>query len=76
LAVREGVVFDPYPAKLLLTTAEVQRMLGMTRSTFRRLRADDPRFPRPRMAGRSVRYLKEDVMAWSRSLPPAPDGVT
>ncbi len=64
-------MLDPYPGKLLLTVGEVMRMLGMAKSTFARLRADDARFPKPRGAGRSVRYLKEDIFCWLRTLPPA-----
>ena len=66
-------MLDPYPGVLLLTSAQVARMLGMTRSTFYRLRQEDTRFPKPKGAGNRTRYLKEEVFAWLKCLPDGKD---
>ena len=70
-------MFDPYPGQLLLTLAEVAKLMAMDGRTFRRFRAEEPTFPKPIQVGKPVkgqpriRYRKADVLVWILSQQPA-----
>ena len=58
----------------LLTTAEVQRRLGCSRTTIHYFRQDGD-FPEPIRLGRSVRFREADLDRWIQDRAnPGPDG--
>lgn len=60
-------VFD---LKRLNSTAEVARLAGVSVSSIRRWRDEDPTFPLPRILGdRTLRWPPDEVLGWLDSRP-------
>ncbi len=62
---------DSFGNQELLTMADVLQYMGMSRTTFKRLR-DSPEgkaFPLPVKLGNMVRWRKSDLVAFVRLLP-------
>jgi predicted DNA-binding transcriptional regulator AlpA len=56
----------------LISTAEVARLAGVSVSSIRRWRDEDPDFPPPRVLGdRTLRWTLGEVLAWIESRPRA-----
>lgn len=70
-------MFDPFPGQMLLTLAEVAKLLACDARTLRRIRAEDATFPKPIQLGKPakgtarLRFRKVDVLVWLMSQPSA-----
>ena len=65
---------EPLDLKRLISTAEVARLAGVSESSVRRWRYEDPNFPRARILGdRTLRWRLEEVLDWLDSRPLADD---
>ncbi len=65
---------EPLALKRLISTAEVARLAGVSPSSVRRWRDEDPEFPRARILGdRTLRWRLGEVLDWLDSRPMADD---
>ena len=60
-----GVGFD-VESKILISAADVARMLGLSSRTVARMNSYGG-LPRPVRLGRSVRWLRDEIQAWIKA---------
>ena len=48
-----------------LRVGEAARLLGVGRTSFWRLRRDEPDFPKPREFAGAARFKREDLIRWA-----------
>ena len=71
---RETSSLELLDLKRLISTAEVAHLAGVSASSVRRWRDEDPDFPRARLLGdRTLRWRLGEVLDWLDSRPMADD---